>query len=469
VEADLLAGRYELGDVIGRGRSPVYAARDTRLGREVAVKRVTLAPGPDEVDDVRARAQREARAAARLATPHVVIVFDVVEEPDAVWLVMELVRAPSLAALVRKRGPLPPALAARIGLGVLDALVEAHAVGVLHRDVKPANVLVSAVDADDDGDDGSLCVKLTDFGVAALRDESGLTLPGVVVGSPSYMAPEQASGDEVGPAADLWALGALLYFAVEGVPPFARGSALATAAAVVHGTPRPHHHPGALTPLIDALLTKDPARRPDAAAVRATLRALAAAPAAPGPATTQTAAAAGGSTQTTAAVGRPAAGRRLAPDRRARPHRRRAALAAAAIAAVLTGAAGLLLGVGGDPGPAGPPAADAQTTSLPAGAGPATTAAPVEGERRAATPSDVAVDPSEVPAAEAVAADPGGAAASAGAVSGPAPAAGPTTTTTPDPSDPPSDPSDPPASTTTTTAPPDPEVTTPPTTVSTGE
>ena len=434
MEADLLAGRYELGEVIGRGRSPVYAARDARLGREVAVKRVALAPGPDEVDDVRARAQREARAAARLASPHVVTVFDVVEEPDAVWLVMELVRAPSLEALVRERGPLPPALAARIGLGVLDALVAAHAVGVLHRDVKPANVLVS-VGANDGGDDDSLGVKLTDFGVAALQDESGLTLPGLVVGSPSYMAPEQASGDEVGPPADLWALGALLYFAVEGVPPFARGSALATAAAVVHGSPRPHHHPGALTPLIDALLTKDPARRPDAAAVRATLRALAAAPAGPGPATTQITAAAGGSTQITAAV----AGhgwRRLPTERRARPHRRRAALAAAAVAALLTGAAGLLLGVGGDPGPAGPPAADAQTTSLPAGAGPATTVAPVESGRRAATPSDVAVEPSEAPA-QAVAADPGGGAASAGAASGPAPAAGPTTTTTtPDPSDP---------------------------------
>jgi len=457
VEADLLAGRYELGDVIGRGRSPVYAARDARLGREVAVKRVALAPGPDEVDDVRARAQREARAAARLASPHVVTVFDVVEEPDAVWLVMELVRAPSLEALVRERGPLPPALAARIGLGVLDALVAAHAVGVLHRDVKPANVLVSA-GANDGDDDDRLGVKLTDFGVAALQDESGLTLPGLVLGSPSYMAPEQASGDEVGPPADLWALGALLYFAVEGVPPFARGSALATAAAVVHGSPRPHHHPGTLTPLIDALLTKDPARRPDAAAVRATLRALAAAPAGPGPATTQITAAAGGSTAVPL----------LPTERRARPHRRRAALAAAAVAGLLTGAAGLVLGVGGDPGPAGPPAADAQTTSLPAGAGPATTVAPVESGRRSATPSDVAVEPSEAPA-QAVAADPGGGAASAGAASGPAPAAGPTTTTTtPDPSDPPSDPPETPAPTTTTTAPPDPEVTTPPTTVSSG-
>jgi hypothetical protein len=458
VEADLLAGRYELGEVIGRGRSPVYAARDARLGREVAVKRVALTPGPDEVDDVRARAQREARAAARLASPHVVTVFDVVEEPDAVWLVMELVRAPSLEALVRERGPLPPALAARIGLGVLDALVAAHAVGVLHRDVKPANVLVSA-GANDGDDDDRLGVKLTDFGVAALQDESGLTLPGLVVGSPSYMAPEQASGDEVGPPADLWALGALLYFAVEGVPPFARGSALATAAAVIHGSPRPHHHPGSLTPLIDALLTKDPARRPDAAVVRATLRA----PAGPGPATTQITAAAGGSTQITAAVGRPTAVPRVPTERRA-PHRRRAALAAAAVAALLTGATGLLLGVGGDPGPAGPPAADAQTTSLPAGAGPATTVAPVESGRRAAPPSDVAVEPSEAPAQD-VTADPGGGAANAGAASGPAPAAGPTTTTTPDEPDPPPET---PAPTTTTTAPADPEVTTPPTTLSLG-
>ena len=175
--ADLLAGRYELGGVIGRGRSSVYSARDTRLGREVAVKRVALAPGPGEIDDVRARTLREARAAARLASSRVVGVYDVVEEDDAIWLVMELVRAPSLQEVVRERGPLPHPLAARIGLGVAHALAAAHDAGVLHRDVK-----------------------LADFGVAALRDESGMTLPGLVVGSPSYMAPEQASAGDVGPA-----------------------------------------------------------------------------------------------------------------------------------------------------------------------------------------------------------------------------------------------------------------------------
>src|SRR5262245_37300585 len=170
-----------------------------------------------------------------MASSHVVGVYDVVEEADAVWLVMELVEAPSLDAIVRERGPLPHPLAAAIGLGVVDALLAAHAVGVLHRDVKPANVLVGLGE--------ELDVTLGDFGVASLRDESSMTLPGLVVGSPSYMAPEQAAGEAVGPEADLWALGALLYFTVEGVPPYARGSALATATAVVHAEPRPHHQP----------------------------------------------------------------------------------------------------------------------------------------------------------------------------------------------------------------------------------
>jgi hypothetical protein len=450
VEADLLAGRYELGGMIGKGRSSVYSAHDTRLGREVAVKRVGLANGPDEVDDVRSRALREARAAARMASSHVVGVYDVIEEADAVWLVMELVRAPSLDALVRDRGPLPAPLAAAIGLGVVDALVAAHAAGVLHRDVKPANVLVST----DDG--GDVAVKLADFGVAALRDESGLTLPGLVVGSPSYMAPEQASAAPVGPAADLWALGALLYFAVEGVPPFSRGSALATATAVVHGEPRPHHHPGVLTPLIDALLVKDPERRPDAVAVRSALREIAAAPAGPDPTTTQLTAA-GPAGEATVMSGRPVP--------RARRHRGRTALAAAAAVVLLGGAAGHFFGVGAGPTPSGPPAADAQPAPDPAAAGPATTAAPGESGRRAAAAPD-AGQPVEAPLDQVTSGQ-----AATGAASTPAAGAGPTTTvaapttTLPDEPDPP-DPPDPPdtsAPTTTTTSVPPPD-TTPPTT-----
>jgi serine/threonine protein kinase len=439
VGVDLLAGRYELGSVIGRGRSSVYSARDTRLGRQVAVKRVALASGPDEVDDLRSRALREARAAARMASSHVVGVYDVVEEADAVWLVMELVQAPSLATIVEERGPLPHPLAATIGLGVVDALLAAHAVGVLHRDVKPANVLVALGE--------EMKVKLADFGVADIRDESGLTLPGLVVGSPSYMAPEQAAGEAVGPEADLWALGALLYFAVEGVPPYSRGSALATATAVVHAEPRPHHHPGVLTPLIDALLVKDPGRRPDAAAVRRSLRAIADAWSGPewSPATTQLTAAGDRAGEATALSRRPSGSGDRAPTGRARPHRRRTALAAAAVAALLGGVASQFLEIGTTPARSGPPAAEAQ--QVPDTAAPSTTAAPVASGGRAQAPPATTGEPVEVPP------DQPAAGPSAAPGTGPtSTVAAPTTTTVPGESDPPSDPPDTQAPTTTTTS-----------------
>jgi eukaryotic-like serine/threonine-protein kinase len=256
-----LAGRYALGEPLGRGRSTVYRATDTRLERRVAVKQVELLAGQEDVDRVRGRALREAQAAARLNNPCVVTVFDVVEEAGSIWLVMELVDAPSLAQVVVDGGPMPHARAARIGLDVLTALEAAHVVGVVHRDVKPANVMVQAGDR----------AKLTDFGVATIRDDSRLTATGLIVGSPSYMSPEQATGAEVGPPTDLWALGALLYFATEGEPPFQAGSALATASAVVHGERRPAQFVGPLTDIIGGLLTKDPDARPSAGEIRAGL------------------------------------------------------------------------------------------------------------------------------------------------------------------------------------------------------
>jgi eukaryotic-like serine/threonine-protein kinase len=256
-----LAGRYWLGEPLGRGRSTVFRAIDTRLDRRVAVKQVELVAGQEDVERVRSRALREAQAAARLNNPRVVTVFDVVEEAGSIWLVMELVDAPSLAQVVIDGGPIPHRRAARIGLDVLTALEAAHVVGVVHRDVKPANVLVQAGDR----------AKLTDFGVATIRDDSRLTATGMIVGSPSYMSPEQAQGAEVGPPTDLWALGALLYFATEGEPPFHSGSALATASAVVHGEPRPVHYVGPLTKIIARLLTKDPDARPSAGQIRAGL------------------------------------------------------------------------------------------------------------------------------------------------------------------------------------------------------
>jgi eukaryotic-like serine/threonine-protein kinase len=256
-----LAGRYELGEPLGKGRSTVYRASDLRLQRPVAVKQVELAAGQEDAERVRSRALREAQAAARLNNPSVVTVYDVVEEAGSIWLVMELVEAPSLAQIVADEGPVSHARAAAVGLDVLAALEAAHAVGIVHRDVKPANVLVAAGDR----------AKLTDFGVATIRDDSRLTATGLIVGSPSYMSPEQAKGDLVGPATDLWALGALLYFATEGEPPFQGDSALATASAVVHGTPRPAQKPGALTVIVSRLLTKDPGNRATPSEIRAAL------------------------------------------------------------------------------------------------------------------------------------------------------------------------------------------------------
>jgi eukaryotic-like serine/threonine-protein kinase len=256
-----LAGRYDLGEPLGKGRSTVYRATDIRLQRPVAVKQVELAAGQEDAARVRTRALREAQAAARLNNPSVVTVYDVVEEDGSIWLVMELVEAPSLAQIVADEGPVSHSRAAHVGLDVLAALEAAHAVGIVHRDVKPANVLVAAGDR----------AKLTDFGVATIRDDSRLTATGLIVGSPSYMSPEQARGDLVGPATDLWALGALLYFATEGEPPFQGDSALATASAVVHGAPRPAQHPGPLTVIVSRLLTKDPANRATPSEVRAAL------------------------------------------------------------------------------------------------------------------------------------------------------------------------------------------------------
>jgi tRNA A-37 threonylcarbamoyl transferase component Bud32 len=256
-----LAGRYELGEPLGQGRSTVYRATDVRLQRPVAVKQVELAAGQEDAERVRTRALREAQAAARLNNPSVVTVYDVVESDGSIWLVMELVEAPSLAQIVADEGPVSHSRAAHVGLDVLAALEAAHAVGIVHRDVKPANVLVGSDDR----------AKLTDFGVATIRDDSRLTATGLIVGSPSYMSPEQARGDLVGPATDLWALGALLYFATEGEPPFCGDSALATASAVVHGSPRPARHPGPLTVIVSRLLTKDPANRATPSEVRAAL------------------------------------------------------------------------------------------------------------------------------------------------------------------------------------------------------
>jgi tRNA A-37 threonylcarbamoyl transferase component Bud32 len=245
----------------------VWQARDDLLGRDVAVKEIVWPPHLDaaEWDLARQRAQREAQMAARLSHPNVVGIYDVVAEDDRPWIVMELVPFQSLRARVQADGPLSPAQAAHVGLGILAALRAAHKVGVLHRDVKPANVLMAP--------EGR--VVLTDFGIARATDSPVLTGTGVLVGSPSYISPERARGSRAAAPADLWALGACLYAAVEGRPPFNREGALASLTAVVTEEPDPPVHAGPLWPVISGLLRKDPGERLSAAQVEEMLQRLA--------------------------------------------------------------------------------------------------------------------------------------------------------------------------------------------------
>src|SRR4051812_12604106 len=285
----VLAGRYALTDVLGRGgMGVVWRATDQVLHREVAIKELTFGFGltDEERQILRERTLREARAAARLDHPCVTTVYDVVEEDGKPWLVLEHVGADSLQSRLEHGGPLSPRAAARIGLDVLSALDAAHAAGIVHRDVKPANVLV--------GRDGHAC--LTDFGIATTTGDSSLTTQGALIGSPSYMAPERAHGDEPQPPVDLWSLGATLYAGAEGRPPFDRGEPMATLMSVVSDHPAPMLRAGPLEPVLRGLLVKDPAQRSTAAQTRRQLEAVlsdtAGVPAPPPPAATPAPAAA---------------------------------------------------------------------------------------------------------------------------------------------------------------------------------
>jgi tRNA A-37 threonylcarbamoyl transferase component Bud32 len=253
----LLAGRYRLTESIGRGgMGRVWRAQDELLHRTVAVKELTAGLYVSEADRtvLHARTQKEARAAARISHPNVVTVHDVLEYDDRPWIVMQYVDGPSLADAAKESGRIQPAEAARIGLHVLGALRAAHAAGVLHRDVKPGNVLLAA--------DGR--VLLTDFGIAAIEGDSTITRTGELVGSIDFLAPERVRGGDPGPASDLWSLGATLYTAVEGTSPFRRTSPLSTMQAVVTEEPPPAQHAGPLEPVITALLRKEPEQRPPA-------------------------------------------------------------------------------------------------------------------------------------------------------------------------------------------------------------
>lgn len=254
----LLAGRYRLADTIGSGgMGRVWRAHDELLHRAVAIKELTAALYVSESDQgvLLARTRAEARAAARINHSAVVTVHDVLEHDGRPWIVMELVEGRSLADAVKEDGRVEPAEAARIGLWVLRALRAAHSAGVLHRDVKPGNVLISH--------DGR--VLLTDFGIAQIEGDTTITRTGEVVGSVDYLAPERIRGQDPGPSSDLWALGATLYTAVEGRSPFRRTSALSTLQAVVEDEAAEPAYAGPLGPVIAALLRKDPAGRPSTA------------------------------------------------------------------------------------------------------------------------------------------------------------------------------------------------------------
>jgi hypothetical protein len=269
-EGQVLAGRYRLLQVVGRGGTgAVWAAHDELLRRDVAVKQVAPPQGqPGESPaELGARALREARAAARVDHPSAVTVFDVAEHDGRHWIVMELLPTRTLADELARTGPLAPEAAARIGLDLLDVLSTAHAAGVLHRDVKPANVLLTPGRA-----------VLADFGIATLDGDAPAGERGLVVGSPAYMAPERARGEAPSPASDLWALGATLYAAVEGRPPFWRDAPLPTLDAVLREDPPPAAHAGPLGALVAALLARDPQARPDAALTRRVLLGVLASP-----------------------------------------------------------------------------------------------------------------------------------------------------------------------------------------------
>ncbi|MFF8838516.1 serine/threonine-protein kinase [Streptomyces sp. NPDC015130] len=274
-EGRLLAGRYRLGVVLGRGgMGTVWRAVDETLGRTVAVKELRFPTSIDDDEKRRliTRTLREAKAIARIRNNGAVTVYDVVDEDDRPWIVMELIEGKSLADAVREDGTLTPRRAAEVGLAILDVLRSAHREGILHRDVKPSNVLIA--------DDGR--VVLTDFGIAQVEGDPSITSTGMLVGAPSYISPERARGHKPGPAADLWSLGGLIYAAVEGSPPYDKGSAIATLTAVMTEPVDPPKNAGPeLEQVIYGLLAKDPAQRLDDARARVLLRAVLDAPEAP--------------------------------------------------------------------------------------------------------------------------------------------------------------------------------------------
>ncbi|MEU8138553.1 serine/threonine-protein kinase [Streptodolium elevatio] len=262
----VVGGRYQLVSVIGSGgMGTVWRAHDQLLDRPVAAKVLNIVFGQDsEEQHRRERSLREARATARINHPNVVRVYDYVEDDDRLWIVMELVAARSLDAVLDEDGPMTPRDAAAVGVQLARALRTVHDHGVLHRDVKPGNVLIEP--------DGHAV--LTDFGIAALEGTSGLTGTGAIVGSPEFMAPERIESESPGPASDLWSLGVTLCAAVTGQSPFRRATPVATLAAIVIAEPEVPQGIGPLEPLVRALFARQPDKRPTAGEVMAMLESV---------------------------------------------------------------------------------------------------------------------------------------------------------------------------------------------------
>ncbi|MCD4525578.1 serine/threonine-protein kinase [Nocardioides sp. cx-173] len=327
-----IGGRYRVEREVGRGgMGSVWLAYDERLGRQVAVKRVGRLPG--ESLPHLARAMREARSSAALNHPHVVSVYDAVEEGEHLWLVMEYVPGRTLAEIVAAEGPLPAERVAAIGAQVAEGLAAAHAAGTVHRDVKPGNVLV--------GDDG--VAKISDFGIARSQGDDKLTQTGLMTGTPAYFAPELARGGDATPASDVWGLGATLYAAVEGHSPYpSQENPLALMARIAHEEPPAPQSAGPLRTPIARMMDPDPERRPTMAECAQVLRRASSGP-------------------TTTAARTPAPPPDTTPEEPVvapappvdEPHRRRSPLIVAGLVAlvlIVGGAAFLLLqGDGDDP------------------------------------------------------------------------------------------------------------------------
>jgi serine/threonine protein kinase len=268
-EDALVAGRYRLGRQIGSGAMGiVWQAHDERLHRTVAVKQLLLQPGLSaaQAEEARRRCMREGRIAARLTHPNAITVYDVAEHEGDPWLIMEYLPSKSLAMVLSEQGTIAPTEAARIGAQVASALVAAHAAGIVHRDIKPANVLL--------GDDGT--VKITDFGISRATGDVTVTATGMLAGTPAYLAPEVAKGEDPKPAADVFSLGSTLYTAVEGHSPFGLSeNTLALLYAVAAGKITPPRQAGPLTALLMQLLRVEPSERPALTATKDNLQAVA--------------------------------------------------------------------------------------------------------------------------------------------------------------------------------------------------